>query len=214
MKLTTFNISGKKEPTALELDTKSLGAKVNTALLAQAIRIYTVNSHQNTSKVKTRGEVVGSTKKIYRQKGTGNARHGARYAPIFVGGGVAHGPKGIRPANLVLPLKMRRAALASALLLKSQDESLVGLVKAELADGKTSSVVKFLTLATNHPKNKVLIVTDQQTPKLFQSLKNLQGVAMKRASLLSAFDVIKNDKLILTKDAIETLLTRLKGPKS
>ena len=100
MKINCYNIQG-KEVAKWDFKEAELG-KSSPTLLAQAIRVYQSNSHQKTSAVKTRGEVVGSTKKIYRQKGTGNARHGAKYAPVFVGGGIAHGPKAIRPANLKL----------------------------------------------------------------------------------------------------------------
>src|SRR3989339_1874998 len=132
----------------------------NSTLLSQALRVYSSNSHQKTSKVKTRGEVVGSTRKIYRQKGTGNARHGAKYAPIFVGGGIAHGPKGVKPGNLVLPQKMRRAALASAILLKLEDGKVVGLTGVSQADGKTSTSASLLSALAGHPKSKVLVVTN------------------------------------------------------
>ena len=138
--------------------------KANSTLLAQAIRVYGSNSHQKTSKVKTRGEVDGSTRKIYRQKGTGNARHGAKYAPIFVGGGIAHGPTGI---------------------------------------------LKLLSSATNHPKNSVLVVTEGRATSLYQSLQNLQGVTMKRSSLVNAYDLVSSDHLVLTKKALDSLLTRI-----
>ncbi|MEI6690522.1 MAG: 50S ribosomal protein L4 [bacterium] len=209
MKLTVYDTIGQKSTAILELDPKVFGEKVNTALLAQAIRIYTENSHQGTSKVKTRGEVNGSTRKIYRQKGTGNARHGAKYAPIFVGGGVAHGPTGVRTDPLILPQKMRKAALASALLLKVQDESIIGLKDANKADGKTGSVIKLLSNATNHPKRKVLVITKGKTEKLFQSLQNIQNVMMKRASLVSAFDIIAADKLLITKLGLSELVGRV-----
>src|SRR3990167_6881084 len=86
---------------------KSLEAKVNMKLLAQAIRVYEDRSHPGLSQVKTRGEVKISTRKIYKQKGTGYARHGAKSAPIFVGGGIAHGPKGIK-RKLALPKKKKK----------------------------------------------------------------------------------------------------------
>ena len=116
MNIPVFDIKG-KELKAWSVEDNVFG-KANTAILSQAVRVYTSNSHQKTSKVKTRGEVQGSTRKIYRQKGTGNARHGAKYAPIFVGGGIAHGPKGVRPENMILPKAMRRRALAAAMQTK------------------------------------------------------------------------------------------------
>lgn len=212
MKLPVFDIKGK----ALEswtFDEKALGA-VNEKLLAQALRIYESNSHQKTSKVKTRGEVVGSTRKIYRQKGTGNARHGARYAPIFVGGGVAHGPTGVRPDNLVLPKKMRARALASSLLLKLQSSLVSGIDSITKVDGKTSVLAGLLRTIAGHPNKRVLVVTEEKADSLYRGLKNIQAVEMKRASLVNAYDLVYFDHLVVTKDALDSLVSRATMKKS
>jgi len=182
--------------------------KPNDTLLAQAIRIYQVNSHQNTSKVKTRGEVVGSTRKIYAQKGTGNARHGARYAPIFVGGGIAHGPKGVKAQPLTLPKKMRRHALRSALVHKFIDKSIIGLSGIDKLDGKTSSVTTLFAKIAGHPKNKTLVITHDQNTKLYRSLNNLQKIELKSDTLINALDLVRADFIVVTKPAIESLLNR------
>lgn len=187
--------------------------KENTAILAQATRIYISNSHQKTSKVKTRGEVQGSTRKIYRQKGTGNARHGAKYAPIFVGGGIAHGPKGIQPENMVLPKNMKRRALAAAMQTKLASSSVSGLSGLKEFTGKTSSAVKLLSSVATHPKNSVLIVTDGKASSLYLSISNLQGVSMKRASLVNAYDLISTNHLIVTKQALSTITARVMTAK-
>jgi len=212
MKITTYSIKGIKT-TPWELNEKSLG-KLNPSLLSQALRIYISNPHQKTSVVKTRGEVAGSTRKIYRQKGTGRARHGARYAPIFVGGGIAHGPKGERPQNLILPKKMRSRALASALLLKLQDSQISGLQAASKVDGKTSSLARLMATIANHPKNKVLVITSARINPLYRALSNLQGTTMKRASLVNAYDLVSSDYVILTKKALDSILTRISAPSS
>jgi large subunit ribosomal protein L4 len=206
MNIKVYDIKG-KDLEAWKLDDSLFGAK-NDAILAQAVRIYTSNSHQKTHKVLTRGEVNGSTKKIYRQKGTGNARHGAKYAPIFVGGGIAHGPTGVRPENMVLPKAMRRRALASAMQAKMSDNAIVGISGVKKFTGKTASMVKLLSSIAAHPKNKVLIVTDGVANSLYQSIGNLQGVSMKRASLVNALDLVAVDSLILTKKALTTITER------
>lgn len=206
MNIKVYDIKGKDQE-AWKLDDSLFGAK-NDAILAQAIRIYTSNSHQKTHKVLTRGEVNGSSKKIYRQKGTGNARHGAKYAPIFVGGGIAHGPNGVRPQNMVLPKAMRRRALASAMQAKMADNAIVGISGVKKFTGKTVSMVKLLSSITGHPKNKVLIVTDGVATSLYQSIGNLQGVSMKRAALVNALDLVSVDSLILTKKALSTITER------
>lgn len=206
MKLPVFDTTGKKLET-WNIDEKSLGT-VNEALLAQAIRIYESNSHQKTSKVKTRGEVVGSTKKIYRQKGTGNARHGARYAPIFVGGGIAFGPTGVRPNNLTLPKKMRAKALSSSLLQKLQASLVSGLDSVNAFDGKSSSAAQLLSAIAGHPKKKVLVVTGTRADSLYRGLKNLQDVTLKQAGIVNAYDLVYYHHLIVTRDALDSLVAR------
>lgn len=207
MKIKTFDTSGKSLG-AWDFDTKPLG-KVNEILLAQALRVYEWNSHQKTHKVKSRGEVQGSTRKIYRQKGTGRARHGARYAPIFVGGGVAHGPRGLKPGNLTLSPVMKIGALKTALLLKCQDNLLAGLEKVSHADGKTSTSAKLLATVASHPQKKVIIVTAGKTTSLYQGVSNLQLVKTRRADLLNAFDLISADFVIFTKKGLDRLVKRI-----
>ncbi len=206
MNIKVYDTKG-KELESWKLEDGLFGNK-NDAILSQAVRIYTSNSHQKTHKVLTRGEVNGSTKKIYRQKGTGNARHGAKYAPIFVGGGIAHGPTGVRPENMILPKAMRRAALASAMQSKMATNAIVGISGVKKFTGKTASMVKLLSSIAAHPKNKVLIVTDGVANSLYQSIGNLQGVSMKRAALVNALDLVAADSLILTKKALSTISGR------
>lgn len=206
MNIKVYDLKG-KELESWKLDDKLFGTG-NEALLSQAVRIYTSNSHQKTHKVLTRGEVNGSTKKIFRQKGTGNARHGAKYAPIFVGGGIAHGPTGVRPENMILPKAMRRRALAAAMQNKIVSNTIVGVSGVKSFAGKTASLVKLLSTIANHPKSKVLIVTDSAATKLYLSSQNLQGVTMKRASLVNALDLISSSHLVLTKQALSTITAR------
>lgn len=206
MNIKVYDLKG-KELESWKLDDKLFGTG-NDALLSQAVRIYTSNSHQKTHKVLTRGEVNGSTKKIFRQKGTGNARHGAKYAPIFVGGGIAHGPTGVRPENMILPKAMRRRALAAAMQNKIVSNTIVGVSGVKSFTGKTSGLVKLLSSIANHPKSKVLIVTDSAATKLYLSSQNLQGVTMKRASLVNALDLISSSHLVLTKQALSTITAR------
>ncbi len=206
MNIPVFDIKGKALE-AWKVEDKVFG-KGNTALLSQAVRIYVSNSHQKTSKVKTRGEVQGSTRKIYRQKGTGNARHGAKYAPIFVGGGIAHGPKGVQPENMILPKTMRRRALRAAMSLKLSEKAISGLSGTKSFSGKTSAIVKLLATVASHPKNSVLVVTDGTASALYAATLNLQGVSMKRASLVNAYDLVAATHLIVTKKALSTITGR------
>jgi large subunit ribosomal protein L4 len=138
VKIDVLDLTGKVQ-TSIDLPAELFGAKVNKQIMAQAVRVYLANQRQGTQSTKTRGEVTGSTRKIYRQKGTGRARHGGITAPIFVGGGIALGPKP-RDYGLSLPKKMRRVALASALT-------------SQLNAGKVKVVDGFDTI---EPKTKVL----------------------------------------------------------
>jgi large subunit ribosomal protein L4 len=206
MNIPVYDLKGKKL-TPWKVEDKTFGI-TNASLLAQAIRVYTSNSHQKTHKVLTRGEVTGSTRKIYRQKGTGNARHGDKYAPIFVGGGIAHGPTGVRPENMILPKAMRRRALASAMQLKLVAGTISGLSGLKEFKGKTALAVKLLSTVARHPENSVLIVTHDPATALYSSVSNLQGVSMKRASLVNAYDLVSANHLILTKKALVTITQR------
>lgn len=208
MKLQAYDHTGKK----LESWTVPAGlGKANLALLKQAIRVYQTNSHQGGSKVKTRGEVQGSTRKIYRQKGTGNARHGARYAPVFVGGGVAHGPTGVRAGNLVLPKKMRRAALSTALVVKLDGSELAGLQGASKLTAKSASAAELLGKITGRPGRRTLVVTKGKTEPFYRAARNLQGVNFKRADLISAYDLVAADFVLVTRPALTALVARAQG---
>src|SRR3989344_6029979 len=114
-----YDLKGAKSGT-LALPKEVFGTKVNNSLMAQAVRVYLANQRQGNATTKTRGEVQGSSKKIYRQKGTGRARHGSLRAPIFVKGGIVFGPKP-RDFSLDLPKKMKRKALFSSLSAKAAD---------------------------------------------------------------------------------------------
>ncbi len=209
MKIKVYNLQSQELP-AWDIDAKVLG-KPNAALLAQALRIYESNTHQKPSRVKTRGEVQGSTRKIYRQKGTGNARHGAKYAPIFVGGGIAHGPTGVRPVNLALPKRMRRRALASALLVKLNEGSFFGVSGVKSADGKTATAAAFLHIVGRHPEQSVLLVTANPAVSLYGMVQNLQGVTMKRVSVVNAYDLLSHDSVVMTKPALTSLISRIES---
>lgn len=189
----------------MELPKGIFGEKVNKSLLAQAMRVYLTNRAAHFSHTKTRSEVVGTTKKMYKQKGTGRARHGAATAPIFVGGGIALGPK-FRKTVLDLPKKMRAKALISALSDKALQSEILGVSNLEKASGKTKEMAKFLEKIA---KKSVLVVAEEKREKAFRALKNLKGVSFLPAVQVNAYEVIKHQSLVLTKDALERLEKRL-----
>ncbi|PJC54772.1 MAG: 50S ribosomal protein L4, partial [Candidatus Levybacteria bacterium CG_4_9_14_0_2_um_filter_35_21] len=184
------------------------GAKINKVLLAQAVRVYLANQRKGTHSTKTRGEVEGSTAKIYRQKGTGRARHGSKRAPIFVKGGVVFGPKP-RDYSLKLPKKMRRLALFSSLTTKKDEGKIVvlsGLEKIEAKTNKMADVVKNLNL---EEKNKKILLITPDTINAFENVykatRNLKGVSIVSAKMLNTYEVLNSKTVLLMKASIEVL---------
>lgn len=203
MTITTFTSTGKAG--TLTVSETVFGAPVNKKLLAQAIRVYIDHLHQGTSKVKTRSEVNMTTAKWYKQKGTGNARHGAKSAPIFVGGGVAHGPSGLRPAKLSLPPKLKQKALLSAL--SAQRDALVVTDELTKLTGKTKEAAALFSKISGQ-KDKVLVVLAEVNQELLRSIRNLKNVVAVQAHQVSAFDIVSATKIVLSTDAVKALEAR------
>lgn len=194
-----------KEAGTLDLPKSVFGVEINKALLSQAMRVYLNNQKGHYSNTKTRGEVTGSTRKIYKQKGTGRARHGGITAPIFVGGGIALGPK-VRKVTLDLPKKMKKASLISALSQKLQDKGIFGISGLDKTTGKTSELAKFIK---NIEKKSALIVTDKVSDLAARAASNLKSVNLISAGDLNALEIIKAQSLIFTKEAVEALEARI-----
>jgi large subunit ribosomal protein L4 len=187
------------------------GEKVNKTLLAQAVRVYLANKRQGNASTKTRGEVDGSTRKIYRQKGTGRARHGSVRAPIFVKGGIVFGPKP-RDFGLELPKKMRRKALYSALSAKLRDGEVKILSGLESMEPKTKQFVaamKNLGLA----EKKLLLVMADDLASVKRAASNVQGVSSTAVKRLNAYDVLNNRQVVVMKDAIDEMKKHFLGAK-
>lgn len=186
------------------------GVKVNKKLLAQAIRVYSTNQKIITASTKTRGEVRGSTAKIYRQKGTGRARHGAIRAPIFVGGGIVFGPKP-KTVRLELPKKMKRGSLLSALSSKAIDKSIIGVSGLEKATGKTKEMAKLLSVVSRQSSDKkqkqvsALIVIGEKTDNVVRAVRNIPGINVLPVNTINTYEILKHDTLLLTKEALEKL---------
>lgn len=198
-----FSLEGKEAGT-LELSKDIFGAKVNQQLLAQALRVYMNNLKAHWSNTKTRGEVEGSSRKIRAQKGTGGARHGTVRAPIFVGGGIALGPK-FRKTVLDLPKKMKRAALISALSMKTSQGEVVGVAGLDKASGKTVEMEKFFS-ALN--KKNILLVVDGKNEKLSAAVKNIEEMHLLSFEQLNTLKVVQHQIVIFTKEAAEKLAIR------
>lgn len=206
LKIGVVDINGKSAGT-VELPLEIFGAKVNPILMAQAVRVYLANQRQGTARTQTRGDVSASKRKIYRQKGTGRARHGAISAPLFIGGGTTFGPKP-RDFSLKMPTKMRRAALFSALTQKVANKELVVLDTTNGITGKTKEIVNALSALNMLNKkgkgNKVLFVTDN-TESVKRAVRNIEGVNAISVATLSTYTVLNHRNILFVKDAIEKM---------
>ena len=202
-----FDLAGKSAG-KVELPKEIFGVKVNEGLISQAVRVYLANRRRGTVSTKSRGEVKISTKKIYRQKGTGRARHGAKSAPIFVGGGVAFGPKP-RDYSLKLSQKMKKAALFSALSSKLKDgeiKILTGLEKIQPKTKLMAQVIKSLNFESKSKvDNKLLLITANGADDVRQAGRNIKGLSILDAKQINTYEVLDNRGIILMKGALEVI---------
>ncbi|MBI4039654.1 50S ribosomal protein L4 [Candidatus Daviesbacteria bacterium] len=196
----------------LELPSAFFGARVNPQLMTQAVYVFLQNQRSGTAKAKNRGEVKGTTKKLYRQKHTGRARHGAETAPIFVGGGVAHGP---RPKDwaISLPKKMKHQALCSALSNKYQDQSIRVVAGLETIAPKTKNMAKILDKInlSNSQAGKLLLVLPGKIDNVEKAARNIPYVNMGKTANLNTYQVLAANTLLFTRDAVQSLAGRVKS---
>lgn len=190
----------------INLPGEIFNAEINQPLMAQAVRVYLANQRSGTSSTKTRGEVQGSTRKIYRQKGTGRARHGGIRAPIFVGGGIAFGPNP-RDLSLHLPKKMRRRALFSALSAKCTDHKVIITDAFDLQKTKDMQKALVALNVVNKKKkaDKVLFVIAPQYEQVQRAARNLSGIDLAQAAHLNTYEVLRSKYIIFMKDSVDVI---------
>ncbi len=207
LEIPVYDIKG-KEKGVFELLKEPFSVTAKPQLLAQAIRVYQFNQRQGTASTKTRGEVVGSTRKIYRQKGTGRARHGDIKAPIFVGGGTVGGPK---PKNFSLEItkKQRKKAFFGALTLKFKEKNLAALEDAALKmEAKTKSIASFLEETKMSGKKILFVVPKMDNNNFILASRNIDGVSLTDVQSLNIFQVFNNSKIIFLESALEIFKNR------
>lgn len=194
-----------KELKKVELKKAVFGAPVRRQLLFDCVQLYLGNKRQGTVKAKFRCEVKGSTRKIYRQKGTGNARHGGIRANIFVGGGIAFPPRP-RDWHTTIPQKTRREALISALSLRQKEENLIVVSEFPCEEIKTQATARVLK---KWGLEKCLVVIDRPNEKLWKSIRNIPHVALVTATSVNVLDIIRFEKVVVTERALQVLEKRL-----
>ncbi len=175
-------------------------AEVSVSAMHAVVRAYMNAQRQGTQSVRTRTEVRGGGKKIYRQKGTGNARHHGRRAPQFTHGGVVFAPKP-RDYRISVPRKVRRLAMKSALTSKVAESEMIVVENIELAEAKTKNVVTMLK-ALGADK-KALIVTADPDEKVVRASNNIQNVKTTFVGSLNVVDILNCDKFIISQDAVK-----------
>lgn len=209
MDVPVYNMKGSQVGT-LTIDEHSLGGEINAPLIKQAYVMYHANTRQGSARTKNRHEVEGSTRKLYRQKGTGNARHGDRKANLFKGGGHAHSKKRTREDyRLEMPKKMRRKANRNALLAKLVDNEVRVIDSLTLPEPKTRAMAEFLK-AIKVDRSALLAVAPENE-NVRRSARNLEDVTVCNASQLTCFDMLNHRYLVIAKADLEAWLN---GPSS
>ncbi len=177
-------------------------ARVSVPLMHQAFERQRANARQGTHKVKTRGGVSRTGRKWYRQKGTGRARHGDRGANLFVGGGIAHGPKP-RDYSKKMPRKMRRAALRSALSVKAQEGQIVVVDALDMEAPKTKAMASVLeSLGVD---GSALLLLPERNEVVERSVRNLPQVKVLNANYLNIRDLLSYEKVLMPVDALQVI---------
>jgi len=206
MKAKVLNFDGKKS-SDVELSDKIFSLKPNKSIIESVIYWQQNHFKPRTAKTKQRGEIKGSTAKIYAQKGTGGARHSSRKAPIFVGGGVAHGPKGAVYKIKKINKKVRKIGLFHILSEKYQKKSLFIVDDFKEKINKTKIFNNFLT--KNNLKNSLLITDKDSKPKIYKSARNIPNLKIIDQEGANVYDILKYKNVIFTTSSLKTFQERI-----
>jgi len=205
MKLEKIDIDGKKA--SIEVLDKIFSVKINKKLISNVLYKTNANYKGRKAKTKQKNEIIGSTAKIYAQKGTGNARHASRKAPIFVGGGIAHGPKGesnykVRKLNK----SEKKLSIASLISEKNRTKNLMIFNDFNKEIKKTKEMN--ILLNKFQAKNSLIILDKNSKDKIIKSARNIATIKVTDINHFSAFDIVKYKKVIFTETSIKELEKR------
>lgn len=193
----------------IELPNELFHGDINKRLIAQYVRVYLYNQKEYNASTKTRGEVVGSTRKIYRQKGTGRARHGSIKAPIFVGGGVVFGPK---PKNVSLQMNQnqKRKALIASLSQKALEGAVLCFSDEVLRiKSKTREVKSFFDKINISDKKKLVVTHNDEKNTFNLGARNLENVSIVDVGAINPYIILNSDQVAFTESSIEILKKKL-----
>jgi len=203
MEVKVVNISGKETGAKVQLPDSVFGVTPNDHAIYLDVKQYLANQRQGTHKSKQRNEIAGSTRKLYKQKGTGGARAGSIKSPLFNGGGRVFGPQP-RDYSFKLNKKLKSLARKSALAYKAQDNSIVVLEDFNFDSIKTKNYANLVS-ALNVAGEKTLLVLPAQNNNIYLSSRNIQKAKVTTAADLNTYDVLNAGKLLLTADSLKTL---------
>ena len=205
MKIEKINLEGKKS--SVEVKDNIFSSKINEKLISSVLYKTNANYKGRSSKTKQKNEIVGSTSKIYAQKGTGNARHASRKAPIFVGGGVAHGPKGeLSYKKRKLNKSEKKLSIASIITekMKNKDLFVFSDFVSEIKKTKEmSNIVKKFEIT-----NSIIILDKSSKEKIEKSIRNIPNIKVTDINHFSAFDLVKFKKAVFTESSVKELEKR------
>lgn len=201
MQLKVYNTEGKEAGT-IKVNKEVFGAEYNSALIHQVVVAQLANKRQGTKSTLTRSEVRGGGAKPYRQKGTGRARQGTIRAPQWKNGGVVFAPKP-RDFSKKLNKKMKIGAMRSALSQKVKDKELIVLDDIKLKEAKTKLMAA--VLRNLETKGKTLLVLAGENETIYRAARNIEGVTITEANLLNVYELVRNSKCIITKEAVKRL---------
>ena len=211
MKFNLLNMEGTKSET-IDVSDKIMKLKFNHKLVKYVIDWQLNHQKPRTAKTKQRNEIRGSTKKIYAQKGTGQARHASKKAPLFVGGGQAHGPKGAVYKIKKINKKVRKLALAQTIAKKNVDKELFILADVKKEVKKTKEFNKFLM---NNKLSNVLFVSDKDSEKNFgRSARNIKNVKIISDDGANIYDMLKFKNVIFTSSSIKKIQIKILDEKN
>tara|TARA_A100001011_G_scaffold275151_1_gene284745 strand:+ start:1751 stop:2371 length:621 start_codon:yes stop_codon:yes gene_type:complete len=205
MKINKINFDGKKD--SIEVSDKIIGAKINNKLVSHVLYKTNANYKGRKAKTKQKNEITGSTSKIYAQKGTGNARHASKKAPIFVGGGVAHGPKGeLSYKKRKLNKSEKKLSIASLISKKNKLNDLIIIDDFQKEIQKTKEMNNILIKF--EAKNSIIIADIKSRKNIIKSVRNIPNVKLTDVNHFSAYDLAKFKKIIFTETSIKELEKR------
>ena len=206
MKLEKLSIDGKKD--SLDVTDKIFTTKVNKQLISNILYKTNANYKGRKAKTKQKNEIIGATSKIYAQKGTGNARHASRKAPIFVGGGVAHGPKG-ETKHKIRKLNKSEKKLSIKSLITEKKELKNLIIFSDFSEEIKKTKEMALILKKFEANHSLIVLDKNSKDKIYKSLKNIPDIKVTDINHFNIFDILKYKKLIFTESSVKELEKRL-----